>query len=337
MTQSASQRVLAVVKVLIRVGLGLGLLAWLLWMNWSSVAQLRTQEIRWPLLVAGLLVTLAAMLVTFFRWYLLVVAQGLPFRLRDSLRIGFIGFLFSQVIPGAVSGDLVKVVMLVREQERRTVAIATVILDRIVGLYGLVLLAGVASLAAWSSLHEVEALRGLVNWVLVLFVAGTAGFGVMFLPIFRGRFADWLTRLPLVGGFARELIGAIVVYQDKPKVIVISVLLSVLGHIGFVSSLYCVALGLQGAQWPLSVHFVVAPLGLMINAIPISPGGLGVGEYAMQSLFASVGSDGAKAFLMMLVYRASSWLLALIGVGYLVTGFSDTRRAMAEAAEVSQS
>jgi uncharacterized protein (TIRG00374 family) len=131
---------------------------------------------------------------------------------------------------------------------------------------------------------------------------------------------------------ARELLGSIVVYQGKAAVIALSVLLSVVGHLGFVSSLYCVAAGLQGPLWSWRVHFVVAPLGLIINAIPISPGGIGVGEAAMQALFASVGEDGSKAFLMMLVYRAISWSLAIIGVAYLITGFSETRRAMAEAA-----
>jgi hypothetical protein len=302
-------------------------------MNRRNIAQLQSQEIRWGFLLAGLVITLGAMLITFFRWYLLVVAQELPFRIRDSLRIGFIGFLFSQIIPGAVSGDLVKVVMLVREQERRTVAVATVILDRIVGLYGLVVLAGLAALASWQSLSQVPALRDLVTWVLVLVVAGTAGFVLMFLPIFRGKWMDFLTRMPVVGGLIRELVGSIVVYQDKARVILASVLLSVVGHVGFTSALYCVAAGLQGPLWPWRVHFVVAPLGLMINAIPISPGGVGVGEFAMETLFAAVGEDGFKAFLMMLVYRAISWSLALIGVVYLITGFTEARRAISEARE----
>jgi uncharacterized protein (TIRG00374 family) len=271
------------------------------------------------------------MLVTFLRWYLLVVTQGLRFRVRDSLRIGFIGFLFSQVIPGAVSGDLVKVAMLVREQERRTVAVATVILDRVLGLYGLVLLAGLAALFSWRDIRDVPELHDLAVWVMALVGAGTVGFASMFLPFFRGKWADTVSNIPMVGKLFRELIGSIVVYQGKYWVIVISVAMSVLGHLGFVSALYCVAAGLQGSLWPWQLHFVVAPLGLMINAIPISPGGVGVGEAAMQALFSAVGQDGAKALLMMLSYRAISWLLALIGVGYLVTGgFSETRRAMAD-------
>jgi glycosyltransferase 2 family protein len=331
MTVDRPNRVAAFAKTVLRMTLGLGLLACLFWMNREHIANLQTQQIRWGYFVAGFVITLGAMLCTFIRWYLLVVAQGLPFRIHDSLRIGFIGFLFSQVIPGAVSGDLVKVVMLAREQERRTVAVATIILDRIIGLYGLVLLSGLAALFSWQDLRQVAALRDLVMWLVVLVVAGTAGFVLMFMPIFRGPWTEYLYRIPVVGGLVRELLSSIIVYQGKAMVILVSVLLSVVGHLGFVSSLYCVAAGLEGPLWSWRVHFVVAPLGLMINAIPISPGGLGVGEAAMQALFASVGEDGSKAFLMMLAYRAISWSLAIIGVGYLIAGFSETRRAMAEA------
>lgn len=108
-------------------------------------------------------------------------------------------------------------------------------------------------------------------------------------------------------------------------------LLGVLGHVGFVSSLYSTAAAFAGPLWPARVQYVVAPLGLMINAVPLAPGGLGVGEAAMQALFTAVGQDGGKAFLMMLGFRVTLWVVSLIGVGYLVAGFTETRRAVAEA------
>jgi uncharacterized protein (TIRG00374 family) len=331
MTSKPTNRFVQTVKAVLRAGLGLGLLAWLLWQNRASLAQLQTQEIRWGYVALGLIITVAATLLTFVRWYLLVIAQDLPFRISDSFRLGFIGFAFNQIIPGAVSGDLAKVVMLVRQQERRAVAVATIIFDRIVGLYALVLLVGLAALVAWPKLRHVAELRELLVWVFIVSIVGTVGFILMFMPFFRGRWAEGLTRIPAVGGLIRELLQSIVVYQGKASVVIWTVVLSVVGHLGFVSSLYCIAAGLQGALWPWRTHYVVAPLGLMINAIPISPGGMGVGEYAMQKLFTSVGEDGTKAFLMMLVYRATSWAIALVGVAYLVLGSSDTRRAMADA------
>src|SRR5262245_12191590 len=107
MMNNSLKRIAAIAKPLLRIGLGLGLLAGLIWMNWARIAEIQAQQIRWAFFALALVINLAAILITLVRWYLLVVAQGLSFRLRDSMRIGFIGFLFSQVIPGAVSGDLV--------------------------------------------------------------------------------------------------------------------------------------------------------------------------------------------------------------------------------------
>ena len=43
---------------------------------------------------------MAALVVTFLRWHRLVTALGLPFRVRDAIRLGFIGNVFNLVIPG---------------------------------------------------------------------------------------------------------------------------------------------------------------------------------------------------------------------------------------------
>ena len=63
--------------------------------------------------------------------------QDLPFTLGNAFRLGLLGFFFSTFLPGSVGGDLVKAAGIAREQSRRTVAVATVIMDRIMGLWGL--------------------------------------------------------------------------------------------------------------------------------------------------------------------------------------------------------
>ena len=84
---------------------------------------------------------------------------------------------------------------------------------------------------------------------------------------------------------------------------------------------------------------MLAPIGLTINAIPLTPGGAGVGEGGMQLLFNSVdkaGSTeaGSTAFAMMVAFRAMCWLIALVGVRFLVASFTETRRLLAEAQPV---
>ncbi len=78
------------------------------------------------------------MLVTLVRWYFLVRALDLPFTLGGALRVGLLGIFYSTVLPGSVGGDIVKAAVLARGQSRRTAAVATVLMDRAIALWGLV-------------------------------------------------------------------------------------------------------------------------------------------------------------------------------------------------------
>ena len=70
-------------------------------------------------------------------------------RSAPAFLLGFIGNVFNLVIPGAVGGDLIKAAYLVRMDINRTQAVASMVIDRILGLLGLFLLAGVAGRVAW--------------------------------------------------------------------------------------------------------------------------------------------------------------------------------------------
>ena len=116
------------------------IIAWLL----ASVPPEQYQQFKnrpknWPLLLAAMVVVFCAVALTFVRWYLLVRAL-LRFRILDAFRLGFLGYLFNFVSVGSVGGDLFKAFFIAREQPgRRAEAVATVMVDRVVG-YALVLL-----------------------------------------------------------------------------------------------------------------------------------------------------------------------------------------------------
>ena len=63
--------------------------------------------------------------------------RGWIFSFRDAVRLGFIGNIFNLVIPGAVGGDVIKAAFLCRMQpDKKPQAVASMVLDRILGLLG---------------------------------------------------------------------------------------------------------------------------------------------------------------------------------------------------------
>src|SRR5207248_3844739 len=73
---------------------------------------------------------------------------------------------YNTFLPGAVGGDAVKAYCLARSQERRTVAVATVLFDRLLGLWALVLLVALVGGAFW--LRGDPTLLGNPNLLVIL-------------------------------------------------------------------------------------------------------------------------------------------------------------------------
>ena len=89
------------------------------------------------------------------------------FRLGAAFLLGFIGNVFNLVIPGAVGGDLIKAAYLVRMHVKKTQAIASMVIDRILGLLGLFILAGIAGVFAWPMADDKVRILIVLVWVAV--------------------------------------------------------------------------------------------------------------------------------------------------------------------------
>ena len=137
---------------LLKVGVSLGIVGWLIYDARRDPAfesfELPTETGSWAFLTASFAVMFTSVTITIVRWQILVRALELPFRLADALRIGFLCYLLNFISLGSVGGDLFKALILAREYPRRRAeAVATVVIDRVIGLYGLFLLASLVILS----------------------------------------------------------------------------------------------------------------------------------------------------------------------------------------------
>jgi uncharacterized membrane protein YbhN (UPF0104 family) len=320
---------------LAKYGLGLGLLAYVIYANWHvptadgkdlGLAGALERPIRWaPMALAGCICTLSVLL-TFVRWYVLVRAQDLPFTLPNAMRLGMIGFYLNSFLPGSIGGDIIKAACIAREQRRRTVAVATVLLDRAIGLCGLFWLVALVGGIFWSG----DSLKDLVptpeariplETIFIGAVALTAGsiaFWLLLggLPRHRAEiFAGRLTRIPRVGHSLAEFWRAVWMYRCRGRFVALALLLAVVGHVGFVLTFYFAAQTLSSPRDipSLGAHFLLVPVGMAIQAGFPAPGGVGGGEAAYSFLYASVGAEGANGVLGCLVQRVIGWVIGLVG------------------------
>jgi len=92
-----------------------------------------------------------------------------------------------------------------------------------------------------------------------------------------------------------------------------SLLISWTGHVCLTLSFYCAAQVLRDDQSipNLLEHFLIVPLGLVIQATPMFPGGAGIGEFGFGALYSWFGTDRAMGVLASLVQRLVTWIIGI--------------------------
>lgn len=317
--------------------LGLGIVAYLVY---QAQAEQKFEEIlhgpkNWPMLATSLLCVTTAVLLGFVRWYLLVRAVELPFTLPDALRLGSLGFALNFVAPGGVGGDLFKGVALAREHRRRkTEAVATVIADRLIGLFALLIVTSTAILTT-GLLFDTKAstsLRTLAT-ITLLALATMSIFGALFMAPSRvsEQAARIFGRLPVVGGVVGSLFVSCQVMSRRPERLLPAITMAVVGHLLLVLSFYTVAVALPFEHPSLSQHFCIVPLAETAGAIPATPGGLGTTEGALAFLYKSIGYSFDVGMIVALGQRLVMMTLGVLAIGYFLTQRKQVDAALHEA------
>lgn len=313
------------------VVLAFGLLGLVVYQNWEEIAKVFHNPVDYKFFALGFGIYMAALTMTFARWHQLVRAQGLSFSIRDAVRLGFIGNVFNLVIPGAVGGDVIKAAYLCRMQpDRKPQAVASMVLDRILGLLGLFLLAGIAGAATWSSADsQVKILIGMV-WAGLS--AGFAGLAVVFSPSLyrplnrlvagRGKFERAVRELEAIGLAYRKRLGTVVAMLG----------VATFGHALYVLAFYVASTAIFRTLPTLVEHYLMVPLTLFTTAVPVPFGALGFVEGISGKLFGLVHHDNGA--IAMMAFRVLMYGSGLVGACIYLANLRQVRSLAAEAVPI---
>jgi len=312
-----------IVVTLLKFALAAGILAWVTYglVNDETKRERFLNLLRepkdWGLIAAGSAILFCGVLATFVRWQLLVRALGIPFTLRDGLRLGFLGYLFNFVGPGGVGGDLFKAVFIAREHhERRSQAVATVFIDRVVGLYALFLVAATAVLTKNLWFAENEKLRTAAQASVIGAIVGAVLIVMMLFRGFtNGRVSTFLGNLPRAGHVFRQLIDAVRLYRERIGYVVVSLAISLGVHICSVACFYLLGKAIPGVDPTPGELFVIVPLAMVIGAFVPTPGSVGALEAAVELLYVNLaGVAEGRGLMITLLFRLVTIAIALIGL-----------------------
>ena len=294
--------------------------------------QLTASEKQWDQLLLAFGLIFAANGLTFVRWHILLRAVDIEIGLFDTLRLGFMGFLLGFVAPGQIGGDLFKAVFIAREQrQRRTAAVATILIDRICGLYGLLLVAAIGLLS--TGLAQQNPYVNMVARVTyACTILGAFGITIVLMPgVGQGRAAQFARRLPRVGKLFRRVFHAAKLFQLRKRVLIMIGALSVGVHLMVAFGLYAGAHAIYDDAPTLSQHLIISPISGVAGALPLFPGGAGSYEAAVNILYDLFSGANAKGrgVVVGLMYRFTTIIVAAVGMLFYWIG----RREVADVIE----
>lgn len=294
----------------LKLAVGVSLIAYLLSRMEVTgiVAAVRRYDMQ--VLLGGLALTLSSMLVAGLRWRMLIPQVGY---LR-LVRYSFIGQFYSLVLPGQIAGEAVKAWRISRGSGDAPRLVASVFIDRIVGLIALLLVAIIGIALARDELS-----RRFLLPAIGLIMALSAGLFLLRLPLAQTFLSAAISHMgsnyPKLRSFGDRLLllsSAWVNCTRHPLRMICNMLLGILFQLIGVATFALLASGvgidIAWAHW----MWIVGATAI-VTLLPLSVGGLGIREGALVLLLAQFNVSGEHAIALSLGIFSLTLAVALIG------------------------
>jgi hypothetical protein len=294
----------------------------LLWLLFSrvDVARLwtiaRTASAIW--LLGALALYLAMILTSAWRWGLLLKAQGLVFSFKKLTSSFLVATFFNNFLPSNIGGDVIRIADTAPAAGSKTLATTVVLLDRGIGLLGLVLMAAVGATVGPRLGDAAGAVGAGVLWVGFGVATAIATVALLFPATFtrllhplRLLHAEWVDER------LARLTAALSRFRGAPAALGGCFAGAVVVQTVLVAFYLAIAHSMR-----IPIGFaelaVIVPVTFIVQMIPLSMNGFGVREATFGFYFTHLGLPLESALLVSFVGAALIMLFSLSGgVAYL--------------------
>ncbi len=296
------------ILTIIQVAVTVGILAWVFHdpkKRAEIAGSLRNAQLSW--IIAGIITYGIVEILAAARWQILLHVQGVNISWLRVCGLFLIGIFFNQFMPGGTGGDVVKIYYLLKETPgKRPQALLATLIDRVIGLLGLILVAGVLVVWRWEWLTQGKPIphfeigwlfsfSAMKEWLgqipdttkllyilLAILGASIAGIATSFVITGFGLVNKLPAHFPKRDIFV-DLSIAYNAYAKAWKSSLAAIAASVGVHLASFMVFFCAARSLAAPVkfWDL---VSVMPIINTLSALPISVGGTGPREGLFQTL-----------------------------------------------------
>jgi uncharacterized protein (TIRG00374 family) len=318
MISSSYKAILFVIKLILIVAI-FTFLFWQAARN-DAFSELFRQKPRWDMITAALLCQGISVSITIIRWRKLAHTLGLVLSLKDAFRYGFLGLALSLAPMGIFGGDAMKTYLLMwRNPEKRSAALASVFVDRVVGLLAMFVCATIFICATGFVFREEILAKSVWNIVFLFTIFGVLGCAFMFLPIFTSVDIErWTLSIPIFGEYIIKLVYPLLIYRNNLRSVMVCFLISLPVHLSFGLSLWFLASGIfTSINVPsLPEHIMLYSAVNITSMIPLAAGPF---EFVLEQIYPLFGVRIGVGMVVAIAFRIVAILVAAIGIIFYFT------------------
>ena len=273
-----------------------------------------------PFFLTGVVIIFLLMLALgSWRWYLLNSAQRVDLDFFSTFIATYIGAGFSNILPGTVGGDVVRWFYLFKKiPNKKSTVLFSLFLDRVLGLIGVFITVGFIFATHMHAISQNTKLYYPFLLFSLLCIAVLAAFFTMITLSGKIPFSAFLeTRFPdqkwakLAASFFNALKTYHISISSIAKCLIISVAIQII--MGITVNLIAEMMGFTGIS--LTNYVIAASLTQVVNLIPATPGGVGIGEMAFANILYLLNPEINAAFATVyFAFRLIGTLTYLPGV-----------------------
>ena len=251
-----------------------------------------------------------------WRWRILMKAVGLKAKRMASTRWFFLGLFFSLFPISPVGSDVIRGLGLAGETGHKPKVFASIVLDRLSGFSGIVILAAVAFFFGRSIVSSKLVIIAIAAMSIISLGIAVVLFSHRIFSFACKAFASW----PKVKENLMRLHFDIVLLKGKQRQGIESIVISIAAQIILAVEFYLTAKGMH-QDIPLVYFIIFSPIVCVVTSLP-SIGGLGFREIGWVSLLFLVHVPKEVAGGLSLVNSAFTIIAGLLGGLFYVTTLS---------------
>ncbi len=279
---------------------------------WHTLTLVDPMALLLSVLFVGLTILLGVV-----RWRMVLRVHGIDLALGRTMEISLVAHFFNSFLLGSTGGDLSKAYYAAREtHHKKTEAVVTVAVDRLLGLFAMLLFACAMMLPNLALLQAHKRLAVLAVFVLLMTIGCGLAIGLSFwggVSRLWPKSRAWLCNLPK-GELLEQCLDACREFGRRRGFILRTLGLSLLLNMVSVFQILALARGLNLNISPLAL-FVMVPMITCVSALPITPSGLGVREnlYVLMLSAPEIHVPATSALSLSLLAYAGNLFWSLIG------------------------